>query len=61
MLALLVGVGVFLLYAIAHPELGLDLSRPEGFYDDMPEKIGTALLFAVVVGVVVRLMGKGSR
>ena len=61
MLALLVGVGVLLLYAIAHPELGFDFSRPEGFYDNMPEKIGAALLFAVVVGVVARLLGKGSR
>ena len=47
MLSLLVVIAIFMLYAVQFPELAETFKRPEGFYDNMFEKVGIALLFAV--------------
>lgn len=55
MLALLVGVSVFMLYAANNPEMDGWFDRPEGFYDNTFEKVGYAILFAVVVSSIIAI------
>ena len=52
MLAMLIGVAIFMLFALQSPELSAKFKRPEGFYDNMFEKTGFALAFAAVVSVI---------
>ena len=60
MLAMLIGIALFMLFAIQSPELSAGFSRPDGFYDDTFEKVGIALAFAgaltVAVAIIRRLM-----
>ncbi|WP_338241230.1 hypothetical protein [Aurantiacibacter hainanensis] len=55
MLALLVGVAVFMLYVVNNPEMDGWFDRPEGFYDNTFEKVGYALVFAAVVSTVIAI------
>jgi len=52
MLALLLGVAIFMIFAVNNPEMDGWFDRPEGFYDNTFEKVGYALLFAVVVSSI---------
>lgn len=56
MLALLIGLALFMLYAVNNPEMAGWFERPEGFYDNTLEKVGLALIFAVVVSTVVAVL-----
>ena len=56
MLTLLVAVGIFMIFATQSPELSSKFGRPEGFYDNMFEKVGIALLFAVIVSGIFALV-----
>ena len=56
MLALLIGIVIFMLFVIQSPELSASFVRPEGFYDNMDEKIGFAVLFAAIASVLVAIL-----
>ena len=58
MLAILIGIAIFMLFVLQSPELSAHFKRPEGFYDDMVEKIGISLAFAAGVSLVVWLARK---
>ncbi|WP_230279947.1 hypothetical protein [Croceicoccus sp. Ery15] len=58
MLALLIGVALFMVVAVNTPDQAAQFSRPDGFYDNMFGKIGTALLFAAGVSIVVFIVRK---
>ena len=58
MLAILIGIAIFMLFVLQSPELSAHFKRPEGFYDDMFEKIGISLAFATGVSLVVWLARK---
>lgn len=49
MLGLLVLIAIGMLFVIQDPELAAQFQRPQNFYDNMPEKIGFALFFAIIV------------
>jgi tetrahydromethanopterin S-methyltransferase subunit D len=51
MLAMLIGIGIFMVFVTQSPELASNFVRPEGFYDNTFEKVGYALLFAAVASV----------
>jgi hypothetical protein len=53
MLALLIGIAIFMLIAMQSPELAAQFRRPEGFYNNMLGKTAVAILFAAVVSLVV--------
>lgn len=53
MLAILVGIALFMVLVVQSPELSEKFVRPEGFYDNMFEKVAAALGFAVVVSAIV--------
>ena len=61
MLVLLIGVAVFMLFAMQSPELSAQFKRPEGFYDNTFEKVGVALAFATLVSIVVALFRRLMR
>ncbi len=58
MLALLLGVAAFMLYAVNNPEMAVWFDRPEGFYDNTFEKVGMALLFAIAVSALVAAISR---
>jgi len=53
MLAMLLGIAAFMLFALQSPELAAQFRRPEGFYDNMFEKVGLAVLFAAIASAAV--------
>lgn len=61
MLALLLGVAGFMIYVVNTPDLAERFTRPEAFYDNTFEKVGTALLFALLVSAVVAIMRRNSK
>ena len=61
MLALLIGIALFMLFAIQSPELAAEFSRPDDYYDNTFEKVGIALACAVAVSVVVAVIRKLMR
>ena len=61
MLAILIGVAIFMLYVLQDPELAAQFRRPEGFYDNMFGKIGASLLFALAVMALVWLVRGRSK
>ncbi|WP_205700605.1 hypothetical protein [Croceicoccus sediminis] len=56
MLAMLIGLAVFMLFAVNSPAMSAKFVRPEGFYDDIFGKVGMALLFAGAVAFVVEVV-----
>lgn len=61
MLMLLIGIAIFMLFAIQSPELSSKFKRPDGFYDNMFEKVGVALLFASVGSLAFLVVKKLSK
>lgn len=51
-LSLLVGIAIFMIFVTQSPEWAETFRRPEGFYDDMFEKVGIALLFALTASAI---------
>ena len=56
MLAMLIGLAVFMLFVVNSPAMSAKFVRPEGFYDDIFGKVGMALLFAGAVAFVVEVV-----
>lgn len=56
MLSLLIATAIFMIFVTQSPELAETFQRPEGFYDNMLEKVGIALLFALAASAVFALV-----
>jgi|GEM_PF-1665911 len=61
MLALLIGIAIFMLFVVQSPDLASKFKRPDGFYDNIIEKIGTAILFAAVTTAAFILIRKSMK